>query len=70
MSTFALDEVVLYHDRRKGVYRKATVVAVDRTVHPPSYTIRFKVRNDRITRDTEEHRLLPWPVVPTPETVS
>lgn len=72
MSSFALGDVVLYHDRRKDVYRKAVVVNIDRTVHPPSYTITFSAKNDRVTRDTEEHRLLPWPSTHglIPETVS
>jgi chromosome segregation ATPase len=63
MPKFAKNQTVLYHDRRLNVYRKAKVVDIDQQVQPPSYTIAFINKNNRVntaTRITEEDRLASW----------
>lgn len=69
MPKFAKNQTVLYHDRRANVYRKARVVDIDQLVQPPSYTIAFVNKNNRVntatTRSTEEDRLSSWTSRPT-----
>ena len=47
------DGIYWYRDRRDGVEKEVQVVAIDRTVKPPSFTIRVDGRE----RETEAHRL-------------